>query len=299
MTNLPGFAYPKPKMYKNIKIPPSFSLTQEGKTYLLLHDEYKEELLHQGIGDLESFFKKNLQATHYLHGRTPHPSVPLQAGMRMVVRKYSHGGLLRFLNRDLFLLGARSFEELSLTEEIRSSGIPTIQPIGAIHQTAVYPFYRAYLLSLEIPHAKNLIQYFEENGPNLSRENLLRKRKTIQEAGLLLRRFHQAGFFHNDLQLKNLLVVEDQVLLIDFDRSYHKTKLSVREKTKNLLRLNRSVEKWKHFGLPISRTDRWRFFLAYAGEDHRIRKAIRKALRTYSINLFFHRMGWGLQKRVG
>ena len=285
-------------MLKQIPILPSFSLTKKGKTYLLLRDDYKEGLLRQGIEDLESFFKKHLQATQYLQGRTPHPSVPLQDGMRMVVRKYSHGGLLSFLNRDLFLLGARSFEELSLTEEIRSSGIPTIKPIGAIHQTADYPFYRAYLLSLEVPHAKNLIQYFEETGSNPFRENLLHKRKTIQAAGLLLRRFHQAGFYHHDLQLKNLLVNEDQVLLIDFDRSYCKTNLSIKERVKNLLRLNRSVEKWKHFGVPITWTDRWRFFLAYAGEDQRIRRAIRKALRPYAVSLFFHRIGWSLQKRV-
>ncbi len=285
-------------MHKNIKIPPSFSLTQKGKTYLLLHEDYKEGLLHQGIGDLESFFKKHLRATQYLHGRTPHPSIPFQAGMRMVVRKYFHGGLLRFLNRDLFLLGARSFEELSLTEEIRSSGIPTIKPIGAIHQTEVYPSYRAYLLSLEVPHAKNMVQYFQENGPNFSREKLLHKRKTIRAAGLLLRRFHQAGFYHNDLQLKNLLVDEDQVLLIDFDRSYRKKRLSIKERVNNLLRLNRSAEKWKRYNLPLTRTDRWRFFLAYAGDDSNIRKAIRKAFRTYPLRLFLYQCGWFLEKIV-
>jgi hypothetical protein len=65
---------------------------------------------------------------------------------------------------------------------------------------------------------------------------------------------------------------------------------------KNLLRLNRSVEKWKRLGLPIMRTDRWRFFLAYAGEDVMIRKAMRVALRSYSFRHFLYRMGWALQK---
>lgn len=285
-------------MFKKVPIPPSFTLTEKGKTYLLLHNDYKDALLHQGIGNLETFFKNHLLTTIYLNGRAPHPSIPIQGGMRIVFRKYSHGGLLRVFNRSLYLFGARSLKELSLTEEIRSLGIPTIQPIGAIHQIVFWPFYRAYLLSLEIPHAKNLIQYFQENGSKLSRENLLHKRKTIRAAGLLLRQFHQKGFYHRDLQLKNLLVAGDQVLVIDFDRSYRKKLLSVRERVKNLLRLNRSVEKWKRLGLTITRTDRWRFFLAYAGGDQEIRKAIRKALRTFTIGLLFHRISWILEKIV-
>ncbi|MBM4276655.1 MAG: hypothetical protein FJ130_02085 [Deltaproteobacteria bacterium] len=286
-------------MFKKIPIPSSFSIAEKGKTYFLLHNDYKESLLRQGIEDLNTFFKTHLSTTIYLNGRTPHPCIPIQGGMRIVFRKYSHGGLLRVFNRSLYLFGARSFKELSLTEEIRSLGIPTIQPIGAIHQIVFGPFYRAYLLSLEISHAKNLIQYFQENGSKLSRESLLHKRKTIRAAGLLLRQFHQKGFYHRDLQLKNLLVAGDQVLIIDFDRSYHKKVLSVRERVKNLLRLNRSVEKWKRSGLTITRTDRWRFLMAYAGGDQEILRAVRKALRTYSVHLFFHRIGWRIQNIVG
>lgn len=285
-------------MFKKMSIPVSYSLIQIGKTYLLLHNDYKKSLLRQGIVEVKTFLTRHLQETHYHEGRTLHPSIPLENGKRMVLRQYSHGGLLRALTGNLYLIGSRSFRELAITEEIRSSGIPAIQLIGAIHQMVVRPFYRAYLLSLEIPHAKNLIQYFQQNGSNLSRESLLHKRKTIRSAGALLGQFHRAGFYHNDLQLKNLLVVEDQVLIIDFDRSYRKATLSLRERIKNLLRLNRSVEKWKRFGLPITRTDRWRFLMAYAGEDQEIIKAIRKALRSYSIGLFFHRIGWVLQKIV-
>jgi 3-deoxy-D-manno-octulosonic acid kinase len=285
-------------MFKKIPIPSSFSLNKKGKTYLLLHNDYNEGLLRQGVEDLETFFKTHLLTTKYLNGRTPHPSIPIQDGMRIVIRKYSHGGLLRAFNRDLFLFGARSFKELSLTEEIRSSSIPTIQPIGAIHQIVFWPFYRAYLLSLELPHAKNLIQYFQENGSALSLKTLRHKRKTVRAAGLLLRQFHQKGFYHRDLQLKNLLVAEDQVLIIDFDRSYRKKALSFREMVKNLLRLNRSVEKWKRSGLPITRTDRLRFLLAYAGGDQEILKVLRRALRTFSMGLFFHRIGWTFEKVV-
>jgi 3-deoxy-D-manno-octulosonic acid kinase len=214
----------------------------------------------------------------------------------MVLRKYSHGGLLRAITGNHYFFGERSFRELALTEEIRSCGIPTISPIGAIHHRIFSPFYQAYFLSLEVPNAIDLIQYFQEISAQPTRENLSSKRKTLQSAGLLIRQFHQAGFFHGDLQLKNILIAGDQVLLIDFDRSFQKSSLSIHERIRNLLRLNRSAEKWIQHGLPLTRTDRWRFFLAYAGEDKKIKEAMKKVLRTYSLRFLFHRLGWAIER---
>jgi len=287
-------------MLKRISIPPFFSLIRKGNVFALLKDGYQDVLLKQGIDDIKTFLKKNSQTSHYYEGRTPHPSIPLGGGKRMVLRQYSHGGLLRAITGNIYCFGARSFRELAITEEIRSCGIPTIEPIGAVHQvTGLPPFYQAYLLTLEVPGALNAIQYLEKMGKNPNRETLRHKRKMIGHSGLLLRQFHQSGFFHRDLQLKNILVAEDRILIIDFDRSYRKSILSTRERMKNLLRLNRSVEKWRRLGLPITRTDRWRFFLAYAGEDEEIRKAMGRALHTYSLRSLFYRFGWAVEKIVG
>jgi 3-deoxy-D-manno-octulosonic acid kinase len=286
-------------MFKNIPVPSSFSLIKKGNVFILLKDEYKEAALKQGVDDLRTFLKKSRQTSHYHRGRALHPCLPLEDNKRMVLRQYLHGGLLRAITGKLYCFGARSFRELALTEEIRSSGIPTIPAIGAIHHRIFYPFYRAYFLSLEVPRAIDLIQYFNDFGVPPSRENLSSRRKTIRSAGLLIRKFHQAGFFHSDLQLKNILLAGDQLLLIDFDRSYRKSKLSIRKRVRNLLRLNRSVEKWKCVGLPITRTDRWRFFLAYAGDDNMIRQAMEKVLQTYSLRSLFYRLGWAIQKILG
>jgi hypothetical protein len=64
---------------------------------------------------------------------------------------------------------------------------------------------------------------------------------------------------------------------------------------KNLLRLNRSVDKWKRQGLPVIFSDRLRFFLAYAGEDPKARDVLRKTLRTYSFSTLLHRWRWPLE----
>ncbi|NWG02958.1 MAG: hypothetical protein HXY44_08905 [Syntrophaceae bacterium] len=285
-------------MFKNIQIPPSFSLTEKGNVSLLLKQEYKNLLLKQGIEDIKTFLQKNRPTAHTFKGRMPHPSISLEGKKRMILRQYSHGGLLRAITGSFYLFGSRSFRELALTEEIRSCGISTIPSVGAIHHRIFRPVYQAYFLSLEVPYAKDLTQYLCDLGPKPSQENLLQKRKTIRSIGGLIHQFHQAGFFHGDLQLKNILIAGDQTLLIDFDRSYRKSALSNSERLRNLLRLNRSVEKWKRQGLPITHTDRWRFFLAYAGDDQKIRKAMERVLRTYSIRLIFYRLSWGIEKIV-
>lgn len=290
---------PYSKMYQNFQVPRSFSLIEKGKVSLLLKEEYKSLLLKQGIDDIKTFLKNIPQTSRILKGRILHPSIPLQNGKRMVLRQYLHGGLLRAITGSLYLFGSRSFRELSMTEEILSCGILTVQSIGAIHYRIFSPFYQAYFLSLEVPHAKDLTQYFQEIGAQPSPENLLQKRKTIRSVGFLIRQFHRAGFFHGDLQLKNILIAGDQILLIDFDRSYRKPTLPIQKMMKNLLRLNRSVEKWKRSGLPITRSDCWRFFLAYAGEDKKIREAMEKTLRTYSLRFLFHRLGWTVEKILG
>ena len=284
-------------MFKGVSTPRSFSLIQKGDTYLLLKDEYRDLLLGQGIEDVEGFLKKKESVSKYLTGRTPHPCVPIKEGEWMVVRRYSHGGLLRGITRDLYLFGSRSFRETALTEEIRTSGIPTVHLAGAIHRLVFPFFYKAYLLSLEIPSARDLAQYLQEAGPHPSGETLPVKREVIRSAGKLLRQFHRAGFFHADLQLKNFLVSGDNLFLIDFDRSYRKEKLSNSEVLKNLLRLNRSAEKWIRRGLGITRTDRLRFFQAYAGDDETIREEVRRALRYNSLRSLFHRMIWSVEKQ--
>ncbi len=283
-------------MSRNIDIPRSYFPIKKNKVLLALKEEYRDDLLDQGIEDIEAFLRKHRDTSKYLLGRTPHPSVSLKNGKRMVVRQYSHGGLFRILTRDLYLFGARSIRELALTDEILSRGIPTIQPIGAIHRSVFLLFYKAYLLSLEISGAKDLIQYFKEIGPHPSRERLLHKRRTIHSVGLLIHQFHEAGFFHGDLQLKNILVSGEQVFLIDFDRSYQRDLLTIDEKKKNLLRLNRSVEKWKRLGLSITRTDRFRFLRAYAEMDEEMRKTMTKAFQAYSLRHLFYRWSWSFQR---
>lgn len=285
-------------MKKSFQTLPSFSLIKKDGVTFLLKNSFKDLLIRLGIEEWKTFLQNNLSNTTFLEGRTSHPSFPIQEGMRMVIRQYSHGGLLRGLTRTLFLFGSRSLQELALTEEIRACRIPTVEPIGAIHQSVSPFFYRAYLLTLEIPQAIDLIQYFRRIGNKPSPNDLSQKRQVIRSVAILIRQFHQEGFFHGDLQLKNILLSGEQVFLIDFDRSYRRQPLPLNKKIKNLLRLNRSIEKWRRLGLPITRRDCWRLLWTYAEDDPEIQRAIKKIIQTYPLRLFLYQVGWTVERWI-
>lgn len=273
-------------------IPPSFLLIKKGNLSILLKENYKDLLFISDEKYLKNLILSQQSFAFYFEGRRPYPSILLNNGQRVIIRKYHHGGIFGNFGKDLYLFGSRAFKELILTEEVRACGIPTSEPVCAIHQSIFPFFYKAYLLSLEIPDAHDLKRFLIEIGKELSPQNLIIKRRIIRSIGSLVKKFHDNGFFHRDLQLKNILVSRGQTFIIDFDRCYRKSQLSLKQKINNILRLKRSVEKWKRTGLPVTRTDQMRFFLSYIEGDLTIRSSIKKALHFYKLLYPIHQLSW-------
>ncbi len=282
-------------MQKRINIPASFIFLKKGNLSILLREDYKDLIVINSEEDLKNLIKQKPHS-HNFEGRRSHPSILLNNKQRVVIKKYYHGGLLGGVLRDLYVFGSRSFEELILTEEAQSCGIQTPKPLCAIHQSIFPFFYKAYLISLEVPGAQDLNSLLKEIGSDFSLKNLILKRKIIRSVAELIKKFHDHGFFHSDLQLKNILVSGEKTFIIDLDRSYRKTELSLNQKIKNILRLKRSIEKSKRVGLPVTRTDQMRFFLFYSEGDITTRDSLKKALRFYRLIYPLHRLGWIIKK---
>ncbi|MFH1450197.1 MAG: glycosyltransferase, partial [bacterium] len=62
-----------------------------------------------------------------------------------------------------------------------------------------------------------------------------------------IKKMHEVGVYHKDLNLKNILIQNKEnqieIFIIDFDKACLKKRLTERQRKRNLLRLNRSVEK--------------------------------------------------------
>ncbi len=179
-------------------------------------------------------------------GRAPHPIVPLGGtGTHALVRRYHRGGLLRHINRDRYFAGHRAFAELAATERARRAGVSIPLVLAAAEHPATIG-YRAVLATLWIPSAAELPDW-------LAREHVER-RTVFERIGEQIRRMHEAGIAHPDLNLRNILVTEDGgIVLLDFDRAVsYEGPAPTPARRRNLLRMARSARK---LGIDLSNDD--------------------------------------------
>jgi 3-deoxy-D-manno-octulosonic acid kinase len=156
---------------------------------------------------------------------------------QLVLRHYRRGGWMAQLSGDRYLWHGealtRSYVEWHLLYALRRAGLPVPVPIAASYCRTGRFSYTADLLTEQIPAARSLA----------SRLRCVPLALTSWIAiGRCLRRFHDDGIYHADLNAHNVLLDDnEQVWLLDFDRG------QLRHPgywcDGNLVRLRRSIEK--------------------------------------------------------
>jgi tRNA A-37 threonylcarbamoyl transferase component Bud32 len=190
---------------------------------------------------------------------------------------------------------------MTITEKIRTHGVPTVQVVAAIRHRSWGPFYRGELITKDIPGARDLVSFMSGFGAHSARRTRAMRHEAARQAGKTVRFMHDRGIYHGDLNLKNLLIRtghhrEPEVYIIDFDRSKVRDSLTIQQRMQNILRLNRSAEKWKTRGLPIRYTDKARFFQAYARGDSDIVHTMRRYLKRVRVHTWWYRFGWRVDR---
>lgn len=155
-----------------------------------------------------------------------------------VLRHYRRGGLPGRFIRDRYLWtgleNTRAWREWRLTAELYGRGLPVPRPVAArVERSGL--FYRADLMTLRIPAARSLAQV-------LASESLPEPK--WRAIGQCLRRFHDNGLDHADLNAHNILLSGEAVYLIDFDRCRLRAPGAWQQA--NLARLLRSLRKLQH-----------------------------------------------------
>ena len=121
-----------------------------------------------------------------------------------MARRYLRGGLMRFINRDLYLDAERSFRELAITSAAARCGIPTVEVLAAVSIKAAGPLYRCFLFTRELPGCIDLPAYL--SGRAAADSFSEDKQAVLERAAAAVRLMHDRGFFHADLNMKNILV---------------------------------------------------------------------------------------------
>ena len=172
-----------------------------------------------------------------------------------VLRHYRRGGLIARFSKDRYWFKSeeetRSFAEWYLTYHLHRAGLPVPAPIAARYRREG-AFYTADIITQRIDDSESLAQRLLKGPLPLTQWIAV---------GRCLRRFHDAGVCHADLNAHNILLTPEQVYLIDFDRGTLRKRGWWADTT--LVRLYRSLEKVTLLAAPESFSDEdWHSMLA-------------------------------------
>jgi 3-deoxy-D-manno-octulosonic acid kinase len=163
----------------------------------------------------------------------------LRIGARdYVLRHYWRGGQAAKLSRESYLwLGAdrsRPFREWRLLDALRRQGLPVPRPAAA-RLVRSGPLYRGDILTERLAGTRTLAELAAQRPLSAS---------LWERTGATLRRFHDAGAYHADLNASNVLIDEREgIFLIDWDRGRLR-RPAARWRQANLARLARSLAKF-------------------------------------------------------
>lgn len=155
----------------------------------------------------------------------------------VVLRRYLRGGWAALFSREsYFFTGvsrSRSFREYNLLIALFTKGLPVPQPVAALCQHRGLIATGA-IMTMRIAATRTLADVLSGEGPDAG---------VWAGIGRCIRRFHEAGVWHADLNARNILLDgESQVFLIDFDRARFTPGARI-DGEGNLNRLKRSLAK--------------------------------------------------------
>ena len=133
----------------------------------------------------------------------------------VVIKRYHRGGLVRYLSTDLYWYQgcerSRPWREIRLLSYMHSLGLPVPLPVAGRVERVAGVWYRAGLVTGRIEASESLGSYLAHSTLPATQWRAL---------GATIRRFHDAGICHADLNAHNILIDADgEYHLIDFDRS--------------------------------------------------------------------------------
>jgi 3-deoxy-D-manno-octulosonic acid kinase len=160
---------------------------------------------------------------------------------QLVLKHFHRGGLAARFVKDSYLFSgisrSRMWREFRLLSQLRDLGLPVPRPVAARMVRNSTFSYQGDLIIERIPNARTLAEVLCTEGLS---------EKMWESIGQVIRRFHKNKVDHADLNACNILLNDNnQIFLIDFDKSKIHSQCEPRWRNANLSRLRRSLQKWK------------------------------------------------------
>jgi tRNA A-37 threonylcarbamoyl transferase component Bud32 len=278
-------------------LPAGYELQHTSSAWLAARRDTLPSLEQAGYG-LDS---DGVLSTSELVGRTPLLEIVTPNGI-LLVRRFSHGGLLRGLTGSRFGEPARPFRELCVSAALAANGVRTPEVVAARARRARGFGWRLDLVTQRVEDTIDLgrILAMARRG-EVDRSAL---RRTATAAGAMVGRLHALGFLHADLTPSNMLVeraslsaAKPNLWIVDLQDGRFVEALGDAARRDNLRRLLRFVERREdRFGRALARTDYARFMLSYDPDRARWKEDWRGIQRAHARNRFWHGLGWMLER---
>lgn len=266
--------------------PPGFEPVVRGRRQALVQAQRLEAVERLGFLDGEP----RIDPIGTVEGRSQYGVYPLDSGFSVIWKQCRRGGWAEPFLKDKHWGLGRFLAELELSVESRRAGVCVDEIVALAWERSAVGSYRVELLTLRLEGACDLAECLAAPSASIFRNALI-------AAASELRRFHGHGFFHGDLNLKNILWQAlpskaadssspdrpsfpghgasdaerfGRATLIDLDPGPRRRPGTRRSESAvgNLLRLWRSYLKGEARGrFRLSRSDLWRFLDVYFRGD--------------------------------
>jgi len=258
-----------------------------------IDSDYQTAFSKSGLTSIEEVFSfdaaKNLTKINLAQFRTRlqfeinSPQLPLSTTVFM--KRYDRPPVLVQLRNWLSQHNRKSCAlcELEAVNKLAAAGINTPKVISYGEQWGTLLEKRSFIITEKIPDAESLERKLPDcfNVPATT-ENLMLRRNFIVQSAVFIKKFHETNYRHRDLYLSHIFYSDTgKFYLIDLARVFGPIVLRRRFQIKDIAQVYYSAP-GKHF----SKTDRLRFYMAYAGQRKLtkkdkifIRKVINKAKR--------------------
>jgi len=265
-------------------LPGGYERVEHAGARIVVRSDLRDALLAAGVADPVGLIAR--QPASDKAGRAALARVTLDEAGPVLVRALTRGGLFGKLVRRLSWDPARAESELVVSATAAQRGAVVPEVVAAVTRN-VAGGYEHGLASRELVGARDLVAVLRgEQGAGRAR--------ALRAAGQAIRRLHEAGVDHVDLNLKNVLIdAEGRGVVIDLDRCrIGEGPLGDARRRSNLLRLYRS---WVKLSVAepasVRARDPLRLARAYA-QDRQLLRTLVEAGRGASF--WSHRLRWSL-----
>jgi len=244
-------------------LPAGFRVVTAPNEVLVWHEDLGAGLVEAGYRSGED----PPYAVSELSGRRPLREVRVGDDV-FLVRRFHHGGLLRWLTGERFLDVGRPFRELVVSARLRERGVRTPPVVAARARRAFPGGYTLEIVTRRVPGTTDLgFVLGRAWRGDLSRA--LRAR-LLRDVGAFVAELHAKDLLHADLTPNNLLVNRDalegeptELWVVDLDGAVL-DQLTEERRRANLRRLFRFLDRHgAGHPHPFTRTDFARFFRGY------------------------------------